>query len=66
MPPPPLAFFRWHRPCLMTHLTDILTARKIQVDSLKLEQRIVFATNLGHMREHGYMTNGRCDMVEPM
>lgn len=63
--PPPLAFFSAGIGfCLMTHLTDILTARKIQVDSLKLEQRIVFATNLGHMREHGYMTNGRCDMVE--
>ncbi len=48
----------------MTHLTDILTARKIQVDSLKLEQRIVFRTNLGHMIEHWYMTNGGCDMVE--
>ena len=40
------------------------TARKIQVDSLKLEQRIVFRTNLGHMRDHGYMTNGGCDIVE--
>lgn len=63
--PPPLAFFSAGIGfCLMTHLTDILTARKIQVDSLKLEQRIVFRTNLGHMREHGYMTDGGCDMVE--
>ena len=63
--PPPLAFFAAGIGfCLMTHLTDILTARKIQVDSLKLEQRIKFRTNLGHMREHGYMTEGGCDMVE--
>ncbi|MBN8431727.1 OsmC family protein [Microbulbifer salipaludis] len=63
--PPPLAFFAAGIGfCLMTHLTDILTARKIQVDNLKLEQRIVFRTNLGHMREHGYMTNGGCDVVE--
>ena len=33
--PPPLAFFSAGIGfCLMTHLTDILTARKIQVDSL--------------------------------
>ena len=39
--PPPLAYFSAGIGfCLMTHLTDILTARKIQVDSLKLEQRI--------------------------
>lgn len=63
--PPPLAFFAAGIGfCLMTHLTDILTARKIKVDSLKLEQRIVFRTNLGHMREHGYMTDGGCDLVE--
>ena len=63
--PPPLAFFAAGIGfCLMTHLTDILTARKIQVDSLKLEQRIVFRTNLGHMRDHGYMTDGGCDIVE--
>ena len=48
--PPPLAFFSAGIGfCLMTHLTDILTARKIQVDSLKLEQRIIFRTNLPGM-----------------
>ncbi|MDG1005102.1 MAG: OsmC family protein [Emcibacteraceae bacterium] len=63
--PPPLAFFAAGIGfCLMTHLTDILTARKIKIDSLKLEQRIKFRTNLGHMRDHGYMTEGGCDMVE--
>ena len=46
--PPPLAFFAAGIGfCLMTHLTDILTARKIKIDSLKLEQRIKFRTNLG-------------------
>jgi len=63
--PPPLAYFSAGIGlCLMTHLTDILTARKIKVDSLKLEQRMIFRTNLGHMREHGYMTEGGCDLVE--
>lgn len=63
--PPPLAFFSAGIGfCLMTHLTDIFTARAIQVDSLKLEQRIVFKTNLGHMREHGYTTEGGCELVE--
>lgn len=48
----------------MTHLTDILTARKIQVDSLRLEQRIRFMTNLGTMRELGHTTDGRCEKIE--
>ena len=63
--PPPLAFFAAGIGfCLMTHLTDILTARKIQVDSLKLEQRIKFQTNLGTMRELGHTTEGECQHVE--
>lgn len=63
--PPPLAFFSAGIAfCLMTHLTDILTARKIQVDSLRLEQRIRFMTTLGTMRELGYKTEGRCEQVE--
>ena len=63
--PPPLAFFSAGIAfCLMTHLTDIYTARKIQIDSLKVEQRIRFMTNLGTMRELGHTTDGRCEMVE--
>lgn len=63
--PPPLAFFSAGIGfCLMTHLTDILTARGIQVDSLRLEQRVRFMTTLGTMRELGHMTEGRCEMVE--
>jgi uncharacterized OsmC-like protein len=63
--PPPLAFFAAGIGfCLMTHLTDILTARKIKVDSLKLEQRIKFQTNLGTMRELGHTTEGECQHVE--
>ena len=63
--PPPLAFFAAGIGfCLMTHLTDILTARKIEVDSLKLEQRIRFQTNLGTMRELGHTTEGECQHVE--
>ena len=63
--PPPLAFFcAGIGFCLLTHLTDILTARKIEVTSLKLEQRVYFQTNLGTMRELGHTTDGRCEMVE--
>ena len=63
--PPPLAYFcAGIGFCLMTHLTDILTARKIQVDSMKLEQRVRFKTNLGTMRELGHMTEGETEHVE--
>jgi len=64
--PPPLAYLSAGVGlCLMTHLSDILTARKIKVESLKLEQRIQFSTNLGHMRDHPrYETKGRCDVVQ--
>ncbi len=63
--PPPLAFFAAGIGfCLLTHLSDILTARKIQVNSLRLEQRIRFMTNLGTMRELGHTTEGQCEKVE--
>jgi uncharacterized OsmC-like protein len=63
--PPPLAFFSAGIGfCLMTHLTDILNTRKIQVDSLRLEQRIKFQTNLATMRELGHTTQGECQHVE--
>jgi uncharacterized OsmC-like protein len=63
--PPPLAYFcAGIGFCLMTHLTDILTARKIEVTSLKLEQRVRFKTNLGSMRELGHTTTGETEMVE--
>jgi len=63
--PPPLAFFcAGIGFCLMTHLTDILVARKIRVDNLKLEQRIRFKTNLGTMRELGHTTEGETEHVE--
>ncbi len=63
--PPPLAFFcAGIGFCLLTHLTDILTARKIRVDNLKLEQRIRFRTSLGTMRELGHTTEGETEHVE--
>lgn len=63
--PPPLAFFTAGIGfCLMTHLTDILTARKIEVTSLRLEQRVRFMTNLGTMRDLGHRTRGECEKVE--
>ncbi|MEO1034290.1 MAG: OsmC family protein [Pseudomonadota bacterium] len=63
--PPPLALFcAGIGFCLVTHLTDILTARKIEVTSLKLEQRVHIETNLGTMREPGHTTDGKCELVE--
>ena len=63
--PPPLAFFTAGIGfCLMTHLTDILTARKVEVTRLRLEQRVRFMTNLGTMRDLGHTTAGACEHVE--
>ncbi len=63
--PPPLAFFcAGIGFCLMTHLTDIYTARKIKITSLKLEQRLRFKTNLGTMRELGHTTEGETEAIE--
>lgn len=63
--PPPLAFFSAGIAfCLLTHLSDILTTRKIQVDTMKIEQRIKFMTKLGSMRELGVPNEGACEMVE--
>ena len=63
--PPPLAFFTAGIGfCLMTHLTDIFTARKIEITSMRLEQRVRFMTNLGTMRDLGHTTQGQCERVE--
>lgn len=63
--PPPLAYFcAGIGFCLMTHLTDIYTARGIEVTSMKLEQRVRFQTNLGTMRDMGHTTEGKTEMVE--
>ena len=63
--PPPLAFFTAGIGfCLMTHMTDILNTRKIEVTSMRLEQRVRFMTTLGTMRELGYRTTGECEKVE--
>ena len=63
--PPPLAFMcAGSGVCLMTHLTDIYTARKIEITSLRHEQRVRFATNLGHMRDLGHTTDGKTELVE--
>ena len=52
--PPPLAYLcAGIGFCLMTHLTDIYTARKIKIKSMKLEQRVGFQTNLSNMRNLG-------------
>ena len=48
----------------MTHLTDIYTAHKIAVTSLRLEQRVRFKTNLSTMRDTGARTTGETEMVE--
>ena len=63
--PPPLAFLcAGIGFCLMTHLTDIYTARKIRIRSMKLEQRLRFETNLSNMRELGHTTDGKTLGIE--
>ena len=63
--PPPLAFLcAGIAFCLMTHLTDIYTARKIKIRSMKLEQRMKFQTNLSNMRELGHTTDGQTMGIE--
>lgn len=63
--PPPLAFFcAGIGFCLMTHLTDIYTARGIAIKSMKIEQRVGFQTNLSNMRQLGHTTEGRTEHIE--
>lgn len=63
--PPPLAFLSAGIAfCLLTHLTDILTARKITVNAMRVEQRMRFKTNLSTMRTLGHMTQGECEGIE--
>lgn len=63
--PPPLAYMcAGIGFCLMTHLTDIYTARKIAIKSLKIEQKVGFTTNLSNMRQLGHTTEGRTDHIE--
>ncbi|WP_299413921.1 OsmC family protein [uncultured Sulfitobacter sp.] len=63
--PPPLAFLSAGIAfCLMTHLTDIYTARKIKIKSMKIEQRMKFQTNLSNMRDLGHTTEGETMGIE--
>ncbi|MEO0390672.1 MAG: OsmC family protein [Pseudomonadota bacterium] len=63
--PPPLAYMcAGIGFCLMTHLTDIYTARKISIKSMRLEQRVGFTTNLSNMRQLGHTTDGRTEHIE--
>lgn len=63
--PPPLAFMcAGIGFCLMTHLTDIYTARKISIKSLKIEQKVGFKTNLSNMRQLGHTTEGTTEHIE--
>ncbi|MEO0710027.1 MAG: OsmC family protein [Pseudomonadota bacterium] len=63
--PPPLAFMcAGIGFCLMTHLTDIYTARGISIKSMKLEQKVGFKTNLSNMRQLGHTTEGTTEHIE--
>lgn len=63
--PPPLAFMcAGIGFCLMTHLTDIYTARGIAIKSMKLEQKVGFKTNLSNMRQLGHTTEGSMEGIE--
>ncbi|WP_417248519.1 OsmC-related (seleno)protein [Celeribacter sp.] len=63
--PPPLAYMcAGIGFCLMTHLTDIYTARGIKIKSMKIEQKVGFKTNLSTMREMGHTTEGETEHIE--
>lgn len=63
--PPPLAYMcAGIAFCLMTHLTDIYTARKIKVKSMNIEQKVRFQTNLSNMRDLGHTTEGETLGIE--
>lgn len=63
--PPPLAYFcAGIGFCLMTHLTDIYTARGIKIKSMNLEQKLRFQTNLSNMRDLGHTTEGETLGIE--
>ena len=63
--PPPLAYLcAGIGFCLMTHLTDIYTARRIPIKSMKLEQKVGFKTNLSNMRELGHTTEGETEHID--
>ncbi|MEM7295362.1 MAG: OsmC family protein [Pseudomonadota bacterium] len=63
--PPPLAYMcAGIGFCLMTHLTDIYTARGIEIKSMKLEQKVGFKTNLSNMRQLGHTTEGTTEHIE--
>ncbi|WP_417259810.1 OsmC-related (seleno)protein [Celeribacter sp.] len=63
--PPPLAFMcAGIGFCLMTHLTDIYTARGIKIKSMKIEQKVGFKTNLSTMRDMGHTTEGSTEHIE--
>ncbi|SHG79346.1 OsmC family protein [Cognatishimia maritima] len=63
--PPPLAYMcAGIGFCLMTHLTDIYTARGINIKSMKIEQKVGFETNLSNMRQLGHTTTGKMQGIE--
>lgn len=63
--PPPLAYLcAGIAFCLMTHLTDIYTARKIKIKSMNIEQKMRFQTNLSNMRDLGHTTDGETLGIE--
>lgn len=63
--PPPLAYMcAGIAFCLMTHLTDIYTARKIRIKSMNIEQKVRFQTNLSNMRDLGHTTEGETLGIE--
>ncbi len=63
--PPPLAYMcAGIAFCLMTHLTDIYTARKIKIKSMNIEQKVRFQTNLSNMRDLGHTTEGETLGIE--
>jgi len=63
--PPPLGYLASGIAfCLLTHLSSYIRATKIQVDSLRVEQRMHFSTSLVTEAEKSADLRGNCDGLE--
>ena len=63
--PPPLAYLSSGIAfCLLTHISSYIRAKKIKVDSVRVEQRMRFSTSLVTDAEKSADIRGNCDGLE--
>jgi len=63
--PPPLGYLASGIAfCLLTHLSSYIRAKKMKIDSLKVEQRMRFSTSLVTEAEKSADLRGNCDGLE--